>query len=61
MSSSPGEHTREFYRAQGENRLAEAIIKTLEELEQAKPNAAWSPRFLINQVKAIYETRNTSN
>ena len=61
MNDTPGEHVREFYRAQGEKRLAEAIIKKLEELEQAKPNAAWSPKFLINQVKAIYETRNTSS
>lgn len=61
MSSSPGEHVRQFYRAQGEALLAEAILKALQELDEQKPNAAWSPRFIMNQVRGIYETRKNQN
>ena len=58
---TPGEHVREFYRAQGERRMFDAIIAELEELESSRENAAWSPRYVINLLRGINEARNNTD
>lgn len=56
--SDKGEITREYYRKQGEARLLELFIAELTALQTEKPNAAWSPQYLIERLRSIYETRN---
>jgi hypothetical protein len=45
-----GEATREYYRAQGENREKQRIIALMEMLENKNPGAAWSPKYIMQLV-----------
>jgi hypothetical protein len=54
---SPGESVREYYRKQGEVRMAEIILKELEELLAYNTEANWSPRYIISVVRGIHEAR----
>ena len=61
MTPSPGENVREFYRRQGEQRMLESVIAELQDLHDEKPNAAWSPKYIIDLLKGINETRKDSD
>jgi len=52
---SPGEPVREFYRKQGEQRMKNKIISELNKLRNERPEAAWSPVFLIDLIRRINE------
>jgi hypothetical protein len=47
-----GESVREFYRRQGEQRMAELLISELNALLEHRPAANWSPRYLISLIEA---------
>ena len=51
-AKSSGESVREFYRRQGEQRMAELIISELNALLEHRPAANWSPRYLISLIEA---------
>jgi len=44
------EATRNFYRQQGEQKEKERILNVLKNLQEEKPNASWSPAYILKLV-----------
>jgi hypothetical protein len=47
------EITREFYRKQGEARAKQRILEVLQLIQEQKPNASWSPAYLVKVIKNL--------
>jgi hypothetical protein len=47
------EVTREFYRKQGEARAKQRILDVLQLIQEQKPEAAWSPEYLMKVIKQL--------
>ena len=51
-----GEHTREFYRKQGEERERLRILTLLEMLDNHHKNSSWSPTYIKDLIERKVES-----